>query len=368
MKAELAVKPESVITLADLKAQFCPNATDKELMIACGVISSFGLNPYKREVHLIKYDASKPLQIVVGYEVYLKRAERTGKLDGWKVEVLDNGKRAKCTIHRKDFAQPFEWECEAAEFNKNQSTWNAMPHFMLKKVCIAQAFRICFSDDLGGLPYTKEENDIINAEPVHPEPTKTTSGEQKAAATPQKPQAATQTATKTGNGKVKSNLTSFQIQVSQAVQNFCKVSGTKNAEEYRHDLQHVFKVAHLNEATEEQCKKMIEAIPHTASAAAVQTPAEGKKEYTPKQKEYWQAFNDFHKANNTPDHKATRDVLRKDQMFKVTGKRGLPACKDADLDAMIMDYRERAGMITGGADMGEVELGEDFADLNEEVK
>jgi hypothetical protein len=28
---------------------------------------------------------------------------------------------------------------------------------MTKKVCISQAFRLCFSDELGGMPYTSDE-------------------------------------------------------------------------------------------------------------------------------------------------------------------------------------------------------------------
>lgn len=52
--------------------------------------TAFHLNPIKREVHGIKYKGKNgfpdTFQIVIGYEVYLKRAERTGKLDGFNVE------------------------------------------------------------------------------------------------------------------------------------------------------------------------------------------------------------------------------------------------------------------------------------------
>jgi hypothetical protein len=42
--------------------------------------------------------------------------------------------------------------------------WNKRPKFMLKKVCIGQGFRLCFSTDLGGLPYTEEEGEVIALE------------------------------------------------------------------------------------------------------------------------------------------------------------------------------------------------------------
>ena len=35
--------------------------------------------------------------------------------------------------------------------------WSEKPRTMLKKVCIAQAFRLCFPVELGGMPYTADE-------------------------------------------------------------------------------------------------------------------------------------------------------------------------------------------------------------------
>ena len=163
-KLEVVVK-ENLVTIDDLRKLFCPNASDKELALAFSIIRNFELNPFKREVHLIKYGNS-PLQIIVGYEVYLKRAERSGKLNGWKVSLKkdDFGNYAEVEIYRKDWKEPFIWTAYEKEFSKPQATWKSMPLFMLRKVAIAQAFRICFSDELGGMPYTKEEQDLINAE------------------------------------------------------------------------------------------------------------------------------------------------------------------------------------------------------------
>ena len=50
------------------------------------------------------------------------------------------------------------------EFNKKQSTWNQIPSFMGRKVAIAQGFRLCFPDELGGLPYTEEEHQVYDIE------------------------------------------------------------------------------------------------------------------------------------------------------------------------------------------------------------
>lgn len=165
----LAVKDSAVtITKDDVKKYICPEATDKELFIFLNTCKSFNLNPMKREVHLIKYGNS-PAQIVTGYEVYLKRAERTGKVNGWGVSVAEDGKSATVTIHRKDWSQPFTWTAYRAEFDKGQANWRTMPLFMLRKVAMAQAFRICFPDEMGGLPYLPEEISANNSEslPTH---------------------------------------------------------------------------------------------------------------------------------------------------------------------------------------------------------
>jgi len=155
---------DRIVTIEEVKKFLCPLATEKELYMAMNIIKSYNLNPFKREVHLIKYSADSPISIVVGYEVYLKRAERTGKLNGWKVEITEDGLYAKLTIHRKDWKDPFEWEVKLSEFSKNQATWKQIPEFMAKKVVIAQGFRLAFPDEIGGMPYTKEEREVFEIE------------------------------------------------------------------------------------------------------------------------------------------------------------------------------------------------------------
>jgi hypothetical protein len=145
---------QAEISTADIKKFIAPNATDKELFMFMGIAKSYGLNPLKREIHFVKY-GNAPASIIVGYEIYLKRAERTGKLDGWKCWI--EGDKAIIEIKRKDQSIPIKWEVDRKEFDKQQSTWKAMPNFMLKKVAIAQGFRLAFPDELGGLPYLAEE-------------------------------------------------------------------------------------------------------------------------------------------------------------------------------------------------------------------
>ena len=151
------------------------------------IAKAFNLNPFKREIYCVAYGEGdkRQLSIITGYEVYIKRAERTGLLDGWKVEFFGrfekqivekevngrNGKYiktieqvvelercfARITIHRKDRSVPFEHEVEFSEYTQNNSMWNSKPVTMLKKVAIGQGFRLCFSDEMAGMPYLAEE-------------------------------------------------------------------------------------------------------------------------------------------------------------------------------------------------------------------
>ena len=147
------------LSVEEVKKNIAPGATDKELFYFMNIAKTYGLNPFKREIYFVKFEGS-PGQTMVGYEVYLKRAEKTGKLDGWDVHIEDMNKpteKAVITIHRKDRTKPFTWEVFRNEFDQYRALWKTKPHFMLRKVAISQGFRLAFPDELGGIPYTSEE-------------------------------------------------------------------------------------------------------------------------------------------------------------------------------------------------------------------
>jgi phage recombination protein Bet len=155
----ITVEVEQIpINMEQVRKYIAPTGTQQELFMFMGTARTYGLNPFKREIHFIKY-GNKDASFVVGFEVYLKRAERSGKLKWWGVEIEKDsfGEKAVCTIIRSDWEKPFVWEAYREEFDKKQSTWNVMPYFMLKKVAIGQAFRLAFPDELGGMPYVREE-------------------------------------------------------------------------------------------------------------------------------------------------------------------------------------------------------------------
>ena len=141
------------------------------------IAQSFELNPFKREIYANKY--GDKFSVIVGYETYIKRAERSGLLSGWNVKtegtidrqnLMNSDLRAIITIWRKDFQFEFIHEVYFIEYvgrRRDGSVtdfWKNKPITMIKKVATAQGFRLCFSDELGGMPYTSEELSTIEAE------------------------------------------------------------------------------------------------------------------------------------------------------------------------------------------------------------
>lgn len=161
-------------TKTDVKEYICPGATDKEIVMFLNVANMFKLNPLKKEIYLVKY-GNNPAQMLTGYEVYLKRAERSKKWDGFEVKTAGSTQggdlRAICTVWRKDWTHPLIHEAyfdEYAQYKKDGTLnkfWRTKPRTMIKKVAISQGFRLAFPDELGGIPYTEfdfDAKDVID--------------------------------------------------------------------------------------------------------------------------------------------------------------------------------------------------------------
>lgn len=117
------------------------------------ICDRYQLDPFKKEIHLAGN------KIVVGYEVYLKRAEKTGRLAGWKTEFSMEDKELCCTceIHRHDWKFPLVHKVYMSEYAQNSPIWKKMPRMMLRKCAISSAFRLAFPCELGGMAYDGAE-------------------------------------------------------------------------------------------------------------------------------------------------------------------------------------------------------------------
>jgi len=133
------------------------NTPDAEIAKAIALAKRLGLDPIKKEVHFVPYRGS--LQLIVGYAEYIKRAERSGKLNGWNIETGkdDIDIFAEISIYRKDWEHPLKWRVYLNEVRKDTPSWKSMPLFMLRKVAIAQGFRLAFPEEVAELPYTEDE-------------------------------------------------------------------------------------------------------------------------------------------------------------------------------------------------------------------
>lgn len=179
--ANAALSQEKLLDFLSI-AGVAQKLTDKEKMQFVSIAQAYGLNPFKREIYCNCYGEGqyRTTSIITGYEVYIKRAERTGKLNGWHVEIEgnieDKNLKAIVTINRKDWDKPFTHEvyfeevCQYKKDGKLNSIWAKMPRFMTKKVAIAQGFRMCFSDELGGMPYTADEISQAEQAPIQAQP------------------------------------------------------------------------------------------------------------------------------------------------------------------------------------------------------
>lgn len=155
------------------------NLTQSEVQQFIEIAQGFQLNPFKREIYANKY--GDKFSVIVGFETYIKRAERSGLLNGWHVRihgsinqqnVMHSDLRAEIIIHRRDFEHPFVHDVYYIEYvgRKRDGSitefWRNKPITMIKKVAMAQGFRLCFSDELGGMPYTSEELAAMDVDAV----------------------------------------------------------------------------------------------------------------------------------------------------------------------------------------------------------
>jgi phage recombination protein Bet len=150
-------KESNIVEMVRVLFPHLQNVNDVEIKKAIGLAKHLGLDPTKKEVHFIPFKGS--LQLVVSYTEYIKRAERTGRLDGWNVEIGKDAVDtfAEVVIYRKDWSHPLKWKVYLSEAKKDTQNWKSMPLFMLKKTAISQSFRLAFPEETASLPYEEAE-------------------------------------------------------------------------------------------------------------------------------------------------------------------------------------------------------------------
>ena len=158
------------------------NITDQEAMMFLSLCRFQKLNPFVRDAYCIKYGNSEPATMVIGKDVYTKRAEQNPKFNGMEHGVIVMTKDGEIIERKGSFYVKGKEELvggwakvfikgrevpqhdtvsfsEYAGYKKDgtlNSNWAKRPGTMIEKVAIMHALRNAFPNDFQGL-YIQEE-------------------------------------------------------------------------------------------------------------------------------------------------------------------------------------------------------------------
>ena len=189
MKPGMQVRDIQVaeLTFDDIKTYICPTANDQEIMIFLKLCQARNLNPFLRDAYLIKYDQTKPAQMVVGKDSFTKKAEDHPRFDGYKAGIIVRANDALdyregtflvkgedllggwAEVYRVDRkATPYKMAVSLNEYNTGKSNWVSKPATMIRKVALVQALREAFPSEFSGMYDQAEmgldpENEVAEA-------------------------------------------------------------------------------------------------------------------------------------------------------------------------------------------------------------
>lgn len=152
--------------------------TDQEVLMFIELCKAQKLNPFIREAYLIKFGNS-PANIVVGKDVFVKRAHRNPNYEGMRAGIVVASKNGEikeregslkapgeeliggwCEVYLKDKKHPIKSLVSLEEYSKSQATWKQMPMVMIRKCAIVTALREAFPEDLQGMYDASEMNNV----------------------------------------------------------------------------------------------------------------------------------------------------------------------------------------------------------------
>ena len=172
-----------VLSATTVKNYIAPGATDQEVLYFIELCKAQKLNPFVRDAYLVKY-GTQPAQIIVGKDVFLKKAGENPNFNGLKagIVVVDKNGDVKeregslkvpgdeliggwCEVYLKNREYPTKCLVSLDEYIQKKkdgtvnSMWSSKPCTMIRKVAQSQALREAFPNELRGL-YEKEEMGI----------------------------------------------------------------------------------------------------------------------------------------------------------------------------------------------------------------
>lgn len=170
--AEFTLEGGQVLTADTVKNYLTSGngaVTEQETLMFIELCKAQKLNPFIREAYLIKFGTS-PANIVVGKDVFVKRAYRNPNFEGMKAGIVTVDKEGNtheregslklpgetliggwCEVYTSDKKFPIKSVVSLEEYSKSQSTWKTMPMVMIRKCAMVTALREAFPEDLQGL-------------------------------------------------------------------------------------------------------------------------------------------------------------------------------------------------------------------------
>lgn len=179
--AEFTTETGQVLTADTVKNYLVSGngaVTDQEVLMFIELCKAQHLNPFIREAYLIKFGNS-PANIVVGKDVFVKRAYRNPDYEGMRAGIVVVSKDGDvkeregslkapgetliggwCEVYIKNKKHPIKSIVSLEEYSKAQSTWKSMPMVMIRKVAMVTALREAFPEDLQGMYDASEMQNV----------------------------------------------------------------------------------------------------------------------------------------------------------------------------------------------------------------
>lgn len=159
--------------------------TEGEIKLFIEMCKYQKLNPFLKELQMVKYDNTKPCQMITSIGAFMRIAEEHPKYEGIEDGIIvqtADGKivdRVGCVlypketliggwakVYRSDRKIPSIARLSLKEYSKSQSTWNTLSSTMINKCAKVSAIRKSFPKALNGL---YEEDEIKNSNVVYGE-------------------------------------------------------------------------------------------------------------------------------------------------------------------------------------------------------
>lgn len=153
--------------------------TRQEVLFFLELCRARSLNPFVREIHLVKY-AGQRAHYITGKDAFISRANSDPNFNGLTAGIIVENTdgsierlvgsfmppKAKllggwCDVWLKSRDYPSSASISLSEYSSNQSTWSKIPATMIRKVAVVQALREAFPERFGGLYDSSEMQQAI---------------------------------------------------------------------------------------------------------------------------------------------------------------------------------------------------------------